>query len=213
MQEESTIQLINSALISGLGNLKNDLLTELSFVKRSSGIVERLLNDIAMYREINHNFLMPSYMPSLSEFMADNENLFSVIKQEFNVLKGEFKAFVNREKSIVDVIQSVQSNVMQLLFRQFQKSIDISKYVDSASFQPFINQIRTSNVMVRLHGTVQAGTDQGYKLFFSSQNIKPIGFKNDNIKCLPISTPLRMSFLHFEKYDVEDLAMLYGTEE
>lgn len=213
MQEESTIQLINSALISGLSNLKDDLLTELSFVKRSSGIVERLLNDIAMYREINHNFLMPSYMPSLSEFMADNENLFSVINQEFNVLKGEFKAFVNREKSIVDVIQSVQSNVMQLLFRQFQKSIDISKYVDSASFQPFINQIRTSNVMVRLHGTVQAGTDQGYKLFFSSQNIKPIGFKNDNIKCLPISTPLRMSFLHFEKYDVEDLAMLYGTEE
>lgn len=63
------------------------------------------------------------------------------------------------------------------------------------------------------HGTVPASTDQRYKLFFLSQNIKPIGFKNDNIKCLPISTPLRMTLLHFEKYNVDDLGMLDITYE
>ena len=61
--------------------------------------------------------------------------------------------------------------------------------------------------MVQVYGGLPEGYGDEAKYIFSNLSEKPKQLMKDRIRNLQISDNLRISFLHIEKYEVEDLYM------
>lgn len=114
---------------------------------------------------------------------------------------------INGEIGLEKTLSDLKNQVMSRITNEF--NICISDYLDDEIYDSFYKQIGRSSVMAQIHGGVPNGYGDETKYFFCNTDALPkrLSMYADDVVLLPISDKLRMSFLHIEKYDVDDFVI------
>lgn len=198
---------MQNAIFKGLNTINQELLAEGIRIKQMSDnfltnvqrIEEQNKKDEKDYQKILDSNLLPL------ENILDGFRGMSNIKAIFTDMADSLRDAIKGKIGFYEILGDAQSKLVNILLNNF--NFKITDYINDDYFQPFFSKMRHSAVMVQIYGGLPEGYGDETKYFFCSLPEKPKQLAKDRIRHLQISDNLRMSFLHIEKYNVEDLYM------
>ena len=207
MDGQRTKFRMQNAIFKGLSAINQELLAESIRIQQMSDnyqtnvqlIEEQNKRDEKDYQKILESNLLP-----LNNILEGLRNMPDV-KGIFINMADTLRDAVKGKIGFYEILSDARTKLVNILLNNF--NFNITDYVNEDYFKPFFHQMRHSAVMVQIYGGLPDGYGDETKYFFSNLPEKPKQLEKVRIRNLQISDNLRMSFLHIEKYEVDDLYM------
>lgn len=128
-------------------------------------------------------------------------------------LGSSMSRIINGEVGLTDTLGDLQKEIIGRISEKLD--IHIADHLNDAVYDEFYKMLCHSTVMAQIEGSVPVGYGDETKYFFCNVEDMPkrIAKECDGVMLLPIKDNLRMSFLHMEKYDIDDLTIFHKVNE
>lgn len=205
MDEQRKKFRMQNAIFKGLSAINLELLAESIRIQQMSDnyqtnvqwIEEQNKRDEKDYQRILDSNLLP-----INHILEELRNLPDV-KNIFTSMTDTLRDAVKGKIGFYEILGDARTKLVNILLNNFD--FNITDYINEDYFKPFFHQMRHSAVMAQVYGGLPEGYGDETKYFFSNLSEKPKQLSKNRIRNLQISDKLRISFLHIEKYEVEDL--------
>mgnify|MGYP002620150776 CR=1 FL=1 len=198
---------MQNAIFKGINAINQELIAESIRIQQMS---DNFLSNIKRIDEQNkkdekeYQIILNSNLLPIDKTIERLRNL-PEVRRIFTSMVKNMRDEIKNKIGFYEILGDARNKLVKILLKNF--NFNITEYNNDDYFLPFFSKIRHSAVMVQVYGGLPEGYGDETKFFFSNLSEKPNQLAKDRIRNLQISDNLRMSFLHIEKYNVEDLYM------